>query len=184
MLSSSSLISSCTRRSPQLQVFSDAGAVGYRTGLSKPRSHVHSGRDSPRSYQPASQSGDYDRDTNVMSNRNFRNQPSSQWRVPECWPNPDVDVWSQLSSTHTTFARHDSYYPLPLSLINRFIALFPSSPSSPRLKSCCRCHADRPPSPADATNHKCALPRAVKPMSCTSCTTPRQLATAATPTQA
>ena len=48
----------------------------YRTGLSKPRSRLHSGRDSPRSYQPASQSGDYYRDTNAMSNRNFRNQPS------------------------------------------------------------------------------------------------------------
>ncbi len=48
----------------------------YRTGLTKPRSRVPSGRDSPRSYQQASQSGDYYRDTNVMSTHNFRNQPS------------------------------------------------------------------------------------------------------------
>ena len=50
----------------------------YRTGLSKPpsRSRVQSGRDSPRSYQQASQSGDYYRDTNAMSIPNFRNQPS------------------------------------------------------------------------------------------------------------
>ncbi|KAI9508915.1 glycosyltransferase family 2 protein [Russula earlei] len=47
-----------------------------RTGLSKPRSRIHSGRDSPRSYQQASQSGDYYRDTNAMSNRNARNVPS------------------------------------------------------------------------------------------------------------
>ena len=48
----------------------------YRTGLTKPRSRIPSGRDSPRSYQQASQSGDYYRDTNVMSTHNFRSQPS------------------------------------------------------------------------------------------------------------
>jgi chitin synthase len=49
----------------------------YRTGLSKPRTHARSGgRESPRSYQNASQSGDYYRDTNVMSNRNLRNKSS------------------------------------------------------------------------------------------------------------
>lgn len=48
----------------------------YRTGLTKPRSRVPSGRDSPRSYQQASHSGDYYRDTNAMSTHNFRNQPS------------------------------------------------------------------------------------------------------------
>jgi chitin synthase len=48
----------------------------YRTGLTKPRSRIPSGRDSPRSYQQASQSGDYYRDTNAMSTHNFRNQPS------------------------------------------------------------------------------------------------------------
>jgi chitin synthase len=48
----------------------------YRTGLSKPRTHAQSGRESPRSYQNPSQSGDYYRDTNVMSNRNLRNKSS------------------------------------------------------------------------------------------------------------
>ncbi|KAI0284198.1 hypothetical protein BGY98DRAFT_582172 [Russula aff. rugulosa BPL654] len=37
---------------------------------------VPSGRDTPRSYQQASQSGDYYSDTNVMSTHNFRSQPS------------------------------------------------------------------------------------------------------------
>jgi chitin synthase len=47
-----------------------------RTGTTKPRSRIQSGRDSPRSYQQASQSGDYYRDTNAMSNRNLRNKSS------------------------------------------------------------------------------------------------------------
>lgn len=49
----------------------------HRTGLSKPRSRIQSGRDSPHSYQQASQSGDYYRDTNAMSNRNLRSQSRS-----------------------------------------------------------------------------------------------------------
>ncbi|KAH9045438.1 glycosyltransferase family 2 protein [Lactarius pseudohatsudake] len=48
----------------------------YRTGLSKPRTHARSGKESPHSYQHASQSGDYYRDTNVMSNHNLRNKQS------------------------------------------------------------------------------------------------------------
>ncbi|KAH9006852.1 glycosyltransferase family 2 protein [Lactarius hatsudake] len=48
----------------------------YRTGLSKPRTHARSGKESPHSYQHASQSGDYYRDTNVMSNHNLRNKSS------------------------------------------------------------------------------------------------------------
>ncbi|KAI0268292.1 glycosyltransferase family 2 protein [Gloeopeniophorella convolvens] len=49
----------------------------HHTGLSKPRSRAHQpGVDSPRSYQQASQSGDYYRNTNALSNPNLRSQPS------------------------------------------------------------------------------------------------------------
>ena len=73
----------------------------YRTGLSKPQTHARSGKESPHSYQHASQSGDYYRDTNVMSNHNLRNKSSysnisqnagqptmSQYGVPQLPPMP------------------------------------------------------------------------------------------------
>ncbi|KAI0065969.1 glycosyltransferase family 2 protein [Artomyces pyxidatus] len=47
----------------------------HRTGLSKPRPPA-SRVESPRSYLQASQSGDFYRDTNAMSNPNLRSQPS------------------------------------------------------------------------------------------------------------